>query len=138
MARGGYVTRAVREFYSDLKNVKHDDINLKIACKFGKWCYDRLISSENSCEISIEPSKLQYRKPGAGRKATIPDVREALFEWFIDVRGTLKARLPRKMFKTQCKLFYEQWLAQQPEEIREEKRIVFSNRWVMSKSQATQ
>ena len=121
MPRGRYVTRAVREFCSDLKNVKHDDINLKIACKFGKWCYDRLISSENSCEISIEPSKSQYRKPGAGRKATIPDVREALFEWFIDVRGTLKARLPRKMFKTHCKLFYEQWLAQQPEEIREEK-----------------
>ena len=27
----GYVVKAVREFYSDLKNVKHDDSNLKAA-----------------------------------------------------------------------------------------------------------
>ena len=54
-------------------------------------------------------------------------MREALFDWFIDVRSSLKARLPKKMFKTQCKVFYEQWLAQQPVGIREEKHIVFSN-----------
>ena len=57
-------------------------------------------------------------------------MREALFDWFIDIRGTLKARLPRKMFKTQCKIFYDQWLAQQPEEVPEDKKIVFSNRWI--------
>ena len=65
-----------------------------------------------------------------GRKVTIPDVRQAIFEWFIDIRGTLKARLPRKMFKMQCHIFYEQWLAQQPEEVPKEKRINFSNRWI--------
>ena len=46
------------------------------------------------------------------------------------MRSSLKARLPRKMFKTQCKVFYEQWLSQQPVGIREEKRIVFSNSWI--------
>ena len=34
------------------------------------------------------------------------------------------------MFKTQCQVFYDKWLAQQPEEIPVEKRIVFSNRWI--------
>ena len=48
----------------------------------------------------VGPSKSKYRKPGAGRRTNIPDVREALFDWFIDIRNTLKARLPRKMFKT--------------------------------------
>ena len=47
--------------------------------------------------------------------------KEALLDWFIDIRSTLKARLPRKMFKTQCQVFYE---------IPVEKRIVFSNRWI--------
>ena len=39
------------------------------------------------------------------QKTTISDVRDALFYWFVDIRGTLKARLPRKMFETQCKIF---------------------------------
>ena len=34
------------------------------------------------------------------------------------------------MFKTQCQVFYDKWLTQQPEEIPVEKRIVFSNRWI--------
>ena len=75
----------------------------------------------------MEPtcSKSKYRKEGGGRKVTIPNVREALFEWFVDVRGTLKARLPRKMFKAQCKILYDQWLAQQPSEIPDDKKINF-------------
>ena len=78
----------------------------------------------------MEPtcSKSKYRKEGGGRKVTTPKVREALFDWFVDVRGTLKARLPRKMFKAQCKILYNQWLAQQPNEIPDDKKIVFSNR----------
>lgn len=127
--REGYIARAVRDFYPDLRNVKHDDPNLQAAVKLGKRCHEQLSNSESICEINVQPSS-KYRKPGAGRKTTIPDVREALFSWFIDIRSTLKARLPRKMFKTQCRVFYEQWLAQQPEEIPVEKRIVFSNRWI--------
>ena len=34
------------------------------------------------------------------------------------------------MPKTQCKVFYQQWLAQQPVGTWEEKRIVFSNSWI--------
>ena len=88
------------------------------------------MNSESTCEVNVGPSKSKHRKPGAGRRTTKPDVREALFDWFIDIRSTLKARLPRKMFKTQCQVFYDKWLAQQPEEIPVEKRIVFSNRWI--------
>ena len=122
--------KAVREFYSDLKDVKHDDSNLKAAICLGKRCNEQVIESKESGEINVEPSKSKYRKAGGGRKTTIPDVRDALFDWFIDIRGTLKARLPRKMFKTQCKIFYEQWFAQQSKEVPEDKKIVFSNRWI--------
>ena len=103
----GDIAPAVRGFYPDLKNVKHNDPNLESAIKLRKRCCENVASNENTCIIDAQPSKSKYRKPGGGRKATIPDVREALFEWFIDVRSSLKARLPRKMFKTQCKVFYE-------------------------------
>ena len=80
----------------------------------------------------MEPNcrKSKYGKEWGGRKVTIPNVHEALFEWFVDVRGTLKARLPQKMFKAQCKILYDQWLAQQPSKIRDDKKIFFSNRWI--------
>ena len=34
------------------------------------------------------------------------------------------------MFKAQYKIFYEQWLSQQEKEVPEEKKIVFSNKWI--------
>ena len=34
------------------------------------------------------------------------------------------------MFTTQCKFFYEQWLAQQLDEAPEDEKITFSNRWI--------
>ena len=105
--RKGYIARAAREFYLDLKNVKHNDPNLESVIKLGKRCYENVAGNENTCIIGAQPSKSKYRKPGGGRKATIPNVREALFEWFVGVRSSLKARFPRKMFKTQCKAFYE-------------------------------
>ena len=53
-----------------------------------------------------------------------------MYDWFIDIRSSLKARLPKSMFKTQCKIFYEQWLSPQEKEVPEEKKIVFSNKWI--------
>ena len=126
--REGYLARAVRTFYSDLKNIKHDDPNLKSAIKLGKRCYEDMMKKEKTCEIETQPSKTKYRKTGGGRKVTIPDVRQALFEWFIDVRSSLKGRFPMKMFKMQCHMLYDQWSAQQPEEIPEEKKL-FSRRF---------
>ena len=55
---------------------------------------------------------------------------QALFEWFVDIRDTLKARLPRKMFKTQFKMFYDQWLIQKDKVIPDDKMTAFSNHWI--------
>ena len=128
MPRGGYVARAVREFYSDLKDIKHDNPTLIKALKLGKRCLNQVEADEDS--VTAPPSKSKYRQTGGGRKLTTPDVRQVLFQWFLDIRGTLKARLPRKIFTTQCKFFYEQWLAQQPDEVPEDDKITFSNRWI--------
>ena len=117
MLRGGCVARAVREFYSDLKDLK-----------LGKKCLNQVEADKDAAAAS--PNKPKYCQAGGERKLTIPDVRQVLFEWFIDIRGALKVRLPRKMFTTQCKFFNEHWLAQQPEEVPEDKKITFSNRWI--------
>ena len=53
-----------------------------------------------------------------------------MYDWFIGICSSLKARLTKSMFKVQCKIFYEQWLSQQKKEIPEEKKIVFSNKWI--------
>ena len=34
------------------------------------------------------------------------------------------------MFKAQCKILYDQWLAQHPSEIPDDKKRVFSNQWI--------
>ena len=34
------------------------------------------------------------------------------------------------MFKAPCKTFHEQWLSQLEKEVPEEKKIVFSNKWI--------
>ena len=51
----GYIAKAVREFYSDLKDVKHDDHNLEAAIKLDKRCYEQLTKSES--EVTVEPLK---------------------------------------------------------------------------------
>ena len=53
-----------------------------------------------------------------------------MFEWFINVRGVLKGRLPKKMFRTKCQQFYSEWLKQQSDPIPEEEQLKFSKHWI--------
>eukprot|EP00794_Sanderia_malayensis_P013649 gene13649-15078_t len=87
-------------------------------------------ASTSTGPMMLPPGIKHFRALGAGRKHTLPEVREAMYEWFIDIRGSLKGRLPKDMFKAQCQVFYDQWLAQQDEDVPEGKKIVFSNNWI--------
>ena len=120
------MARTVREFYSDLKDVKHNDPDLSNALKLGKRCLDSLEVND----FTELPTKVKFRQAGGGSKKSVPEVREATYDWFIDICSSLKARLPKSMFKPQCKIFYEQWLSQQEKEVPEEKKIMFSNKWI--------
>ena len=88
LPREGYPACAVREYYPDLQGLKHDDTILVKAVKLGKRCYDQVAEDKN--EVTERPSKSKFRQPGGRRKVVAPTVREALYEWFIDVRGSLK------------------------------------------------
>ena len=123
----GFLAAAVREFYPDLSEVKHNDTNLVKALKFAKRCHEKYLSNDFEVE---QPSAKKFRESGAGRKFKAPEVREAMFEWFINVRGVLKGRLPIKMFRTRCQQVYSDWLKQQPEPIPEEEQLKFSKCWI--------
>ena len=97
------MARAVREFYSDLKDVKHNDPDLSNALKLGKRC----INSLEANDFTESPTKVKFCQARGGRKKSVPEVREAMYDWFVDIRSSLKARLPKAMFKAQCKIFYE-------------------------------
>ena len=124
LPREGYVARAVREYFPDIRSLKSTDPVLIKAVKLGKRCYEKV--SKDESEITVPAPKSKYRQPGGGRKVVAPDVREALYDWFVDIRGTLKARLPRSMFKAQAKFFYDQWRDQQPDDV-QQPDLVFSN-----------
>ena len=95
--------------------------------KFTKRCYEKYLATDFE---GAEPSKKRFRESGAWRKCKAPEVREAMFEWFINVRGVLKGRLPKKMFRTKCQQVYSEWLKQQPEPIPEGEQLKFSKHWI--------
>ena len=73
----GFLAAAVREFYPDLSEVKHNDTNLVKALKFAKRCHEKYLSNDFEVE---QPSAKKFRESGAGRKFKAPEVREAMFE----------------------------------------------------------
>ena len=120
----GYVAKAVRTFYSDLADVPNDDPLFRRVIKLASRAYSDL---DNLRDPSLCPPK-KKRVTVAGRKAKAPEVRQALFSWFVDVRETLKGRLPRRLFKLKANQLYEEWLEQNP--VPENERVKFSNCWI--------
>ena len=54
-------------------------------------------------------SKKRFRAAGGGRKPVAPEIREAAFQWFVDVRGGLKGRVARNMFRMKCVELFRIW-----------------------------
>ena len=79
----GYLTKAVRSFYSNLSNAKSDSQEIKKACKLAKRCYEKLERGD----FEDGTSSKKFRSSGGGRKSRAPEVRDALFQWFIDVKA---------------------------------------------------
>ena len=119
----GYVAKAVRTFYSDLADVPNDEPLFRRAIKLTSRAYSDL---DNLRDPSLCPPK-RKRATGAGRKAKAPEVRQALFSWFVDVRETLKGRLPRRLSNLKPNQLYEEWLEQNP--VPENERVKLIKGW---------
>ena len=66
---------------------------------------------------------------GAGAPKKVVEVRKVFFEYFIDIRSALKARLPKGLFFAKAKLLYEEYCEQQRKKGIEIEKLTFSNRW---------
>ena len=67
-----------------------------------------------------------FRESGGGRSSKALEVREAMFEWFINVKRVLKGRLAIKIFRSKCEHAYSDRLKQQLELISEEEHLKLS------------
>ena len=112
-----YLTRAARGFYSNFSEAKSDSQEIKNACKLAERCYEKLEKGDFEDGAALK----RFRTTGGGRKSRAPEVRETLFQWFIDVRTSLKARLPKSLFLLKAKKFYDDWLQQHPDTPEEKK-----------------
>ena len=97
------VAAAVCGFYSNLKSSKPDSQEMKNACNLAKQYYEKLQPGD----FKDGASSKKYRAVGGGCKSRTQEVREALFEWFFDVRTSLKVLLPKTLFNLKAKAFYE-------------------------------
>ena len=71
---------------------------------------------------------------GAGALKKVDKIRKALFEYFIDIRSTLKARLPKGLFFAKAKSLYEEYCEQQRKQGIEPEKLIFSNRFINEKA----
>lgn len=119
----GYIAKAVRSHFDDLKDLPNSNLHFQAARKFAERCFKDYKNPETE-----EFDKKRFRKPGAGRKTQALDVREGLFGWFVDVRDVFKARLPKNLLVMKATELYTEWLKQQSEP--PEKLLKFSNCWI--------
>ena len=80
----GYVSKALRTFYKDLKDKKWSDPDFRKA----KAIADRAVAILDDLKTEVELSKPKgknFRKEGGGHKPQATEIRDALFNCFIDV-----------------------------------------------------
>ena len=116
-----------RELFSDLKEEPNDSNDFKNACKFTTRC----VESEEKGKLEIERNcpKNYFRVAGTGVPTKAVEARNDLFEYFIDVRTTIKKRLPTKLFLDKPKEIFHSHNEERRERGEEPEVIKFSNRW---------
>lgn len=127
----GFISKAVREYFDDLRLKPATDPLFRKAVELSARClknYDENEYDDNA--PPIKKSRSTFRAKGGGRKTQAVDFREELFNWFMDIRYVLKARLPKQIFLIEAKKLYQKWLEKQPEEVPVDNQIKFSNTWI--------
>ena len=111
----------VRELYSAHTS---DDPQFTKALTLASRCFNEInqLRDPSSCA----PAK--KRAVGGGRKSKAPEVRNALFSWFVDVRESLNGRLPCRMFKLKANQMYEEWLLEN--HTPESEKLKFGVQWI--------
>ena len=128
-SKEGYVSKALRMYYCNLKTLPSNDKEFLKARHMASRAFQEFQKQKENPTVE-KPKRHRYRASGAGPKQKAPNVRDALFEWFIDIRGALKGRISIPMFLKEAKRLYAEWLADQDEWIPKENQLKFSKTWI--------
>ena len=123
----GVYALAAREIFRDLATAKSGSSEMRKSVKFVKRCHEKFISGEVD---AVSSSLTKFRRGTAGRPKSIPELRVALFNWVVDVRDTLKGRLPLQLLRQKCDQLYDNYKAKCHEVEIQPEQLTFSNRWV--------
>ena len=100
----GYIQPTIKEVFKDLTDEPSDSKDFKSAAKFVSRCLEKLEKGEFDLEENC--CKSEYRVMGASPQKKPLKVRYALFDYFIDIRYSLKGRLPQYFLFSKTKQLY--------------------------------
>ena len=120
-----FYSKAVREFYTDMKDVPTDHPDFQRAIK--------VLAFGNIANLRGPPWRpvKKAHASGGGIKPQSSGNSFCIFFfffWFVNVREALKGRLPKHLFKLKLKELYAKWLIQNP--TRPENQLQFGSQWI--------
>ena len=103
------LSRAVREYFPNLKNAKSNDRSFLKALQMARRSYKNIINP--SFEPPPKKFKQTFRVNGkSGPNMKVPEVRDGLYKWVVDIRSALKGQLPRSMFVAMAEKLQNDWI----------------------------
>ena len=117
-----------RELFSDMKEEKRDSLDFKRCVQFVRRYEEPLVTGKFEIAGNAVGNKFHAVLAGAPRKC--PNVRKEFSDIFIDIRSSLKARLPKKIFLAKAESLYRDYCEWKREEGVEPEKLSFSNRWL--------
>ena len=100
---------------------------VKSCVQFVRRCEELLVTGKFGIEGNAVGNKFRVVEAGAPRKCS--SVRKEFIDFFIDIRSSLKARLPKKIFLAKAESLYRDYCEWKREGVEPEK-LSFSNRWL--------
>ena len=110
----GYKALTVREIFVDMKDEVSTSSDYKSCIKFVRRCEELLTTRQ--CDIEGNDVSNKFRVAGAGAPKKAIDLRNELFQYFIDIRSSLKARLPKNIFQAKARSLYTEYCKLQREQ----------------------
>ena len=108
----GFYSKAVWEFYTDVKDVPNDHPDFQRVIKVVTRAFENIADLRDPASSPVKKARVS----GGSRKRKAPELRSALFSWIVIVREALKGRLPKRLFKLNAKELYDKWLIHNPTE----------------------
>ena len=96
--RDGYISKSIREFYYDLKNVPSSDKGFRNCYNMAERAYKSFKNGGFDTLEAETSSAKKFRFEGGGPQVKAPGLRNELFQWFVDIRHSGKGRLPKFIF----------------------------------------